>query len=182
MGITLALAILVIVGAVALGLRRGGWAAVTGEVGRFAGHLALASVAVLGLIQLVPYGRGHANPPVVAEPQWANDETRDLMVRACFGCHSNEVEWPWYSNVAPLSWAVQKHVDDGRDEVNYSEWGQGDQEGDDSVETIVDGEMPPGYYTRFGLHSEADLTDAEVATLVAGLRATPGLDEDGDDD
>ncbi|MCP4086869.1 MAG: cytochrome C [Actinomycetia bacterium] len=178
--ISVVLAALVIGGAVLIGLRRGDLTGTSG--GRFARHLALTAAAVFVLIQLVPYGRSHANPPVTGEPQWANDETRELMVRACFDCHSNEVVWPWYSNVAPLSWAVQRHVDEGRDEVNYSEFDQDQGEADDTIETILDGEMPPGYYTRFGLHSAGDLTDEEIDILVDGLRATPGLDEQDDDD
>lgn len=142
----------------------------------------LATVALLGIIQLVPYGRQHSNPPVTGEPAWATPETRDLMVRACYGCHSNEVDWPWYSNIAPLSWVITNHVDEARDEVNYSEFGSGHQEADDTIETILDGSMPPASYTLFGLHPEANLSDEERAALVSGLRATPGLDEEEHED
>ena len=106
------------------------------------------------------------------------------MVSACYGCHSNEVEWPWYSNVAPISWAVTDHVDDGREEVNYSEFSTNPGEAEETIEGIEDGSMPPAYYTRFGLHPEANLSDAELVELIAGLRATPGLSEEesnGDD-
>jgi hypothetical protein len=132
------------------------------------------------LIQLVPYGRDHSNPPVLAEPAWATPRTRELMDRACFDCHSNEVDWPWYSNVAPVSWIVTDHVEEGRRAVNYSEFNRPQEEADDTVESILEGEMPPGYYTLFGLHAEARLTSAEVQELVSGLRATPGLNEGGE--
>lgn len=138
---------------------------------------AASTVLVFGLIQLVPYGRDHTNPPVTGEPAWATPRTRELMVRACYGCHSNEVEYPSYASVAPISWMVQSHIDEGRDEVNYSEWDQSTRGGDDTIEVILDGSMPPSYYTRFGLHPEAKLTDAEIQELVAGLRATPGLNK-----
>ena len=60
-------------------------------------------VAVGGflLIQFVPFGRDHTNPPVVQEPKWDSPATRELAKRACFDCHSNETVWPWYSNIAP---------------------------------------------------------------------------------
>ena len=61
----------------------------------------LAAVVVM---QLVPYGRDHSNPPVTAEPNWDSPETRALFKRACFDCHSNETVWPWYAYVAPFSW------------------------------------------------------------------------------
>ena len=137
----------------------------------------LAAVGVLVLAQAVPYGRAHSNPPVIAEPEWANAETRELMVRACWGCHSNEVEWPWYSNVAPISWAVTRHVDEGRDQVNYQEWDSNQRHADETLEVIKDGSMPPAYYTVFGLHSDANLTSAELQTLIEGVTATPGLTE-----
>jgi hypothetical protein len=141
----------------------------------------VVAVALVLVIQLVPYGRAHANPPVTGEPAWATPRTRELMVRACFDCHSNEVEWPWYSRIAPISWIVTDHVDEGRAAVNYSQWdtGGGD-EAHETIETIAEGEMPPGYYTLFGLHGDAKLTEAERAELIAGLQATPGMGEGGE--
>jgi mono/diheme cytochrome c family protein len=121
------------------------------------------------VIQLVPYGRNHDNPPVVAEPTWDSAQTRELAVRACFDCHSNETVWPWYSNVAPISWLVQRDVDEGREDLNYSEWNR-PQEAGESAETVREGSMPPRSYLL--THPEARLTDAELATLAAGLAAT----------
>jgi len=140
--------------------------------------VALSGVATFALIQLVPYGRAHSNPPVTGEPEWADARTRELMVNACFSCHSNEVDYPPYASVAPFSWGVQRHVEEGREAVNYSEFVTDPGEADESIEVIEDGEMPPAYFTRFGLHPEANLSDAEVAELIDGLRRTPGLNED----
>ena len=138
---------------------------------------AIAVLVVFAAAQAVPYGRAHSNPPVTGEPDWATAETRALMVRACFDCHSNEVEWPWYSNIAPISWALTKHVDDGRSKVNYSEWDRPQRDADESFEEVEKGSMPPGYYTLGGLHADAKLTDEEMSTLLAGLQATPGLSD-----
>jgi mono/diheme cytochrome c family protein len=129
--------------------------------------------------QLVPYGRDHDNPPIVAEPAWDTPTTRDLARRACFDCHSNETLWPWYSNIAPLSWLIQRDVDEGRDELNWSEWGP-DDEGDEGAETVLEGSMPPDAYSL--LHPEARLTDQEIDALVAGLVATFGSDDNGGSD
>ena len=136
----------------------------------------IAASAVAIAIQLVPYGRDHANPPVVQEPSWDSRQTRDLTVAACFDCHSNETEWPWYSNVAPISWALQSDVDEGREELNFSEWHL-DQDGDEAAETVRDGTMPPWPYTL--THPEARLGLEEIAALEAGLAATFG--DDGSD-
>ncbi len=142
---------------------------------------AVTTLAVLVAIQLVPYGRSHTNPAVVAEPEWASPQTREFMVNSCFGCHSNEVVWPWYSNIAPISWVVTIHVDDGRDNVNYSEFTINSGDADETIEVIREGSMPPSYYTLFGLHPEAKLSDAEIDLLIAGLLQTPGMDEADDD-
>ncbi|MFN8512258.1 MAG: heme-binding domain-containing protein [Chloroflexia bacterium] len=130
-------------------------------------------IALFLLLQAVPYGRAHENPGVVREPPWDSPRTRELAVRACFDCHSNESAWPWYSNVAPASWYVQRHVEEGREKLNFSEFGIGAQETSESDQVVRFGTMPPGYYTP--LHPPARLSDAERDELVRGLQATFGI-------
>ena len=126
---------------------------------------------VFGLMQLVPY-RIHNNA-VVAEPNWDSPRTRSLAVAACYDCHSNDVKTPWYGKVAPVSWLVTNHVDDGRAALNFSHWKGNRGEGaHDMIEVIRDGSMPPSYYTWFGLHPSARLTPAERDQLIRGLAAT----------
>lgn len=128
-------------------------------------------VGLLVVMQLVPY-RVH-NPKVVAEPNWDSAETRALTVRACFGCHSNETEKPWYSYVAPMAWLVNNHVEGGRGALNFSEWTAGQARQAKKVDRVIrDGSMPPSSYTWFGLHSESKLTPAETDALLAGLLKT----------
>ena len=128
--------------------------------------VALALAGFL-LIQLVPYGRDHANPPVTGEPVWDSAATRALAVRACFDCHSNEVVWPWYSNVAPVSWLVQHDVDEARDKVNFSEWQTGVIRPQQAATQVQRGNMPPKQYLP--MHPTARLTAAERAQLAQGL-------------
>lgn len=137
--------------------------------------ITIAFVVVFALIQAIPYGRSHSNGPVTGEPKWSSPQTRELMVRACFGCHSNEVKYPSYANVAPISWAVQNHVDEGRSAINFSEFDTNSRRGRNTLRVIQNGFMPPSYYTRFGRHPEAKLTADEMKTLIAGLETTPGL-------
>lgn len=134
-----------------------------------------AAVVMALVIQAVPYGRSHSNGPITGEPAWATPETRELMVRACYACHSNEVRYPAYADVAPVSWAVQAHVDSGRSEVNYSTFVTDPGAADETIEVILDGSMPPAYFTRFGRNPQARLTDDELRALIEGLRATPGM-------
>jgi Haem-binding domain len=147
----------------------------------------LGDFAVVGFVaalamQVVPYGRNHANRPITGEPAWSSPRTRELMVQACFSCHSNEVTWPWYSNVAPISWAVSDHVSSGRSSVNYSEFTAGGEKAHETLSVIQNRSMPPAYFTRFGLHPGAKLTDAEITELINGLLATPGFEGAGSGD
>jgi hypothetical protein len=126
-------------------------------------------VLALALAQLVPYRV--SNPPVKQEPTWDSSGTRALARAACFDCHSNETQTYWFEDVAPLSWWITNHVDEGRKALNFSECTPGRGENEAS-ETIREGSMPPGYYTWFGLHGDAKLTASERQQLADGLRAS----------
>lgn len=131
-------------------------------------------------IQFIPYGKNHSNPPVIAEPTWDSQKTRELFVRACADCHSNETKWPWYSHIAPISWLIQYDVEEGREHFNVSMWGvQKENEGDEAKEEFDEGEMPPWFYLP--THPDARLSESERKALSKGLLATFG-EEDGDDD
>src|SRR5660397_50305 len=82
----------------------------------------LVLVVLFGLVQLIPYGRAHANPPVVNSPVWNSAQTTDMVKVACMDCHSNETIWPWYGNIAPASWLLQADVDKGKRRFNMSNW------------------------------------------------------------
>jgi hypothetical protein len=46
-----------------------------------------------------------------------------ILRTSCYDCHSNQTTYPWYSKVAPASWLLAQDVREGRDELNFSEWG-----------------------------------------------------------
>ena len=140
------------------------------------GLFVLGCLGVFAVAQIVPYGRAHQNPPVVQEPAWDSPHTRALAQRACFDCHSNETVWPWYSNVAPISWQVQRDVDEGREKLNFSEWGMGEQEADEIYESVQEGEMPMGIYLL--THPEARLNAEEKGLLLSGLQKMFGRGDD----
>jgi Haem-binding domain len=92
------------------------------------------------------------------------------MTDACMDCHSNLTKWPWYSNVAPISWLVQKDVEDGRAALNLST--NGEIEVDEMIEALREGSMPPWQYKP--THAGARLSDQEKQDLIRGLEATFG--------
>jgi len=126
--------------------------------------LAVLIIVVVG-IQFVPVER--TNPQVTGEIE-APAEVMDILRRSCYDCHSNETVWPWYSRVAPLSWKVVHDVDEGREEMNFSEWsGYPERKRAKKIhevwEEVSEGEMPPWYYTP--LHPEVELSAADKETL-----------------
>jgi len=135
---------------------------------------AISLIAIFLLIQLFPYGKNHTNPPVVQEPNWDSPQTRELAVRACFDCHSNQTVWPWYSKIAPVSWMVYRDTMEGREALNFSEWDPNRFEDavEEAAEVVLEGEMPPAKY--FPTHPEARLTSAERQILADGLIKTLG--------
>ena len=138
-------------------------------------YIALASVATFALIQVIPYGKDRVvSTGTAGEPQWDSPATRDLVVSACYDCHSNEVEYPTYAKIAPISWMVASHVGEGREKLNFSTWSTDKHGFREVVEVVQEGSMPPSYFTHFGRHPEAKLTDAQIEQLVSGLKATFG--------
>ncbi len=149
------------------------------RLGCWGSFIAIIVVGFL-LIQLVPYGHVHNNPPVVNEPNWDSPTTRALAKRACFDCHSNETVWPWYTNIAPISWLTQRDVQEGRHRLNFSnyqgvsgergDFGVGGGAGREVTRVIERGSMPPWYYVM--IHPTAGLTAQEKQQLITGLQNT----------
>jgi cytochrome c551/c552 len=134
---------------------------------RWVCYAAIGLIVLLLLIQFIPFGREHKNPSVIQEPPWSA-QTRGLAKQACFDCHSSETVWPWYSSIAPVSWLVQRDVNEGRHAFNFSDWG-GTLPLDQIREVVREGEMPPWFYIV--MHPKAKLIQAEKDQLIHGLEA-----------
>lgn len=132
--------------------------------------LGSATIAGFLIAQLIPYRV--SNPPVIEEPAWDSAQTEALARRACYDCHSNETEVPWYAQIAPISWVIRDHVDEGRQVLNFSEMNRSFEEAHEAGEEVMEAEMPPPYYAL--LHPEAQLSDTERLALARGLDATLG--------
>jgi mono/diheme cytochrome c family protein len=135
-------------------------------------YLVLIGLVLFGLIQLIPFGKDHTNPPIVSEPNWNSPQTRQMAKDHCFQCHSNETEWPWYSNVAPASWLLAFDVINGRSRFNFSDWKSNPTSAGELAESIQSGEMPPIQYTLF--HPSSVLNAQQKQDFIQGLQATLG--------
>ncbi len=134
----------------------------------------LIGIALAGflLIQLVPYGRDHTNPPVLLEPAWDSPRTQQLAEAACYDCHSNRTNYPWYSNVAPASWLLAHDISEARNAFNFNEMTpeQGKFMVNLMVERVKDASMPPFQYQA--IHPEARFSTQEREDLIQGLLLT----------
>lgn len=157
--------------------------------------LGFAGVALVA-IQVFPVDR--SNPPENGPLIIQDAQVADIFQRACADCHTNQTVWPWYSKVAPVSWWVADHVNEGRSHLNLSEWAaltprRQDHALEEIAEVVEEGEMPLASYVRG--HPEAKLTEAENQALIrwanaqrAALGAVEGSGSgddpvhDGDDD
>ena len=137
-------------------------------------------VVVLALIVMQFFRPERTNPTsdpassfeaIVKPPQ----EVTSSLKRACNDCHSNQTTWPWYSNIAPVSWLIANDVNEGRVHLNFSNWTQPGAEGEtpeigELCSEVQAGKMPLRSYTL--LHPQAKLSGQEVAALCA-LSAAP---------
>ena len=144
-------------------------------------------VSILVVIQFVRIDK--VNPPLSPDKDFVNlmkppTEVAGLIKGACYDCHSNETKYPWYTNVAPLSWWLKQHINDGRKKMNFSTWGTMSKKDlaellEECYEELQEDEMPLQSY-RFA-HAEARFNPAQKDLLLQWL-ASKGAKHHGDDD
>jgi hypothetical protein len=138
------------------------------------------AVTIIVLIVALQFIRPARTNPSSSEAESArahlqmDAEVAAIIDRSCSDCHSNATRWPWYSQVAPVSWFVIDHVNHGRSHLNFSEWGKYNRH--DSRELLEGickevrtGAMPLSSYTR--IHRDAVLNEADRETLCEWARA-----------
>jgi hypothetical protein len=136
-------------------------------------------ILIVGFVIIQFIRPARTNPPVnPAQSIEANlqvtPQVAAIFDRSCKDCHSNKTVWPWYTNVAPVSWLLTSHVNEGRSNMNLSEWGRYDKDKQsrrlrDMCEQVQDGAMPLSTYTP--LHPRAKLTAADVQTICDWAKA-----------
>ena len=134
-------------------------------------RVVIAVLVCLAVAQFVRPSR--TNPPVnpaleINAAQSVPPELQSIFARSCNDCHSNRTVWPWYSNVAPVSWLLAYDVKEGRREMNLSQWGTYDEAKRNKLlgemcNEVSNGEMPGTFYTI--MHPAGRLTKADVQTI-----------------
>ncbi|HYK77364.1 MAG TPA: heme-binding domain-containing protein [Daejeonella sp.] len=107
----------------------------------------------------------------------AQDTLKQLIQTACYDCHSNNTNYPWYSNIQPVAWWLNHHVVDGKRHLNFSEFAtythkRADHKMEEVVEQLEKGEMPLSSYTF--LHPEADLNKEQTQAIIDWAKQSRG--------
>ncbi len=134
-------------------------------------------IAVLVIIQFITVDK--TNPPVQQDKDFltmikAPTKIGNILKNACYDCHSSETKYPWYFNIAPVSWILKNHVNEGRRRINFSNWGDYNTDKqairlDRCIEAINEGEMPLSAYVT--MHSEANLSDIQKKELIGWFKS-----------
>jgi len=126
----------------------------------------LVAVLVLIAIQFITIDKTNLQTDKSLEIK-APEHIMSMFKTSCYDCHSNEVKWPWYSNVAPFSWVVSDHVDMGRKWLNFSTWENYTKEEKEKklkgIFRTVYAAMPLQSYTF--IHEDANLTKEQRTTI-----------------
>ena len=122
---------------------------------------------VIALIQFIPVNR--VNKPIDQKVDFVHvfgtpGNVQAIIKKGCYDCHSNETKYPDYAYVAPLGWIIKNHINEGREHLNFSEWGTFNKDLkknmlENSVRSVKDYSMPMPAY--IGQHPKANLTKAE---------------------
>ena len=131
--------------------------------------LTLIILLILIGIQFVPMDVPADVPTKAEDAIEAPEEIQAILKRSCFDCHSNHTVYPWYSNVAPVSWFVKGHVEKAREKMNFSTWASYEDEKKlkflEKIPKAIQSKMPmPNYLI---MHQDAKLSDADKEAIKA---------------
>ncbi|PWT95398.1 MAG: cytochrome C [Blastocatellia bacterium] len=141
------------------------------KVGKIVKWIVVIGACLFVVAQLIRPARTNpsVDPAVTIEARTQMDpQVARILDRSCADCHSNKTRWPWYTNVAPVSWFIVNHVNEGRHDLNFSEWGNYNaRRQDNKLHEMCDlakgGVMPLGSYTP--LHKGSTLSDEDKKAL-----------------
>ena len=141
-------------------------------------RLSFLLFAVFMAIQFIQPARntsGQVLPTDISKVVSIPENVLSLLHEACYDCHSNNTNYPWYTNVQPIGWILTSHISDGKKELNFSEFGSYTNRRQQSklkaiASQIRDDEMPLYSYTI--IHKKARLSKAEKALIIDWAQAT----------
>ncbi|WP_258102744.1 heme-binding domain-containing protein [Marinoscillum sp. MHG1-6] len=147
-------------------------------------YVLVFALVTLVVLQLFPGTKPETtldNPNDIHKEVLIAPEVSKILRKACYDCHSNETVYPWYGNIAPVSWLVYHDVEEGREELNFSEWipyslKKKNHKLEEIAEEVEEGKMPLPIYVS--IHPEADLTREERELLINWAKNLKGSAEE----
>ena len=131
----------------------------------------LGIIVVFVLIQFIRPEKNNSNISKndISTEYQIPSEVKDILKTSCADCHSNSTEYPWYSEIAPISWFIAQHVNEGKEHLNFSEWTtynnrQKNHIIEEMEEVLEEHEMPLNSYLL--IHKNAKLSDNQYTVLV----------------
>ena len=97
------------------------------------------------------------------------DSVNEVLKKACYDCHSNNTRYPWYNNIQPVAWWLNDHIQEGKREINFNEFGKRTlpkqaRKLKKLAKEVEEGGMPLDSYTW--IHKDAALTDREKQMII----------------
>jgi hypothetical protein len=141
------------------------------------------ALGILGLLVIIQFIRPEKNisEPFITENDISkkyaiNDDVYQILIKKCYDCHSNNTAYPWYNNIQPIAWWMAHHVNEGKDELNFSEFKMYSQKrANHKIEEISDavneGWMPLDSY--LWIHHEAKITAEDRSLINAWIKTLP---------
>jgi hypothetical protein len=130
---------------------------------------------ILGLLVIIQFIRPTRNistadsPNEISKHYTVPDEVKKILDVSCNDCHTNNTEYPWYTNVQPVGWWMQWHVNDGKKHLNFSEFAsytpkRQHKKLEETAEEVKEGEMPLNSY--LWIHTDAKLSQDQKDLLI----------------
>ena len=114
---------------------------------------------------------------IILKHEQLPQNVQQILQNACFDCHTNNTKYLWYHRIVPVSWMINKHIIEGKDELNFSEWGKLDNYDkigalEDMRQELEQKTMPIKQYVW--MHKEAKLTDIDRSAIIAWIDKKSG--------
>ncbi|MFK5959345.1 MAG: heme-binding domain-containing protein [Lutibacter sp.] len=138
----------------------------------------LGILVVIILIQFIRPEKNDSNDKTsdITTVMEVPDNVNQIIKTSCLDCHSNTTMYPWYSEIAPVSWYLAQHVNEGKEHLNFSEWAAYNKDQKNHIlkdlkEELEDHEMPLKSYLI--LHKDAKMTKKQYETVLNWVKTIP---------
>lgn len=137
-------------------------------------------LAILVIIQFIRPSKNVSEQLItdndISKTYAMTDEVHQILIKKCYDCHSNSTVYPWYNNIQPVGWWLAAHVDEGKEELNFSEFKtypekKATHKMEELSEAVNEGWMPLDSY--LWIHGDAKISEADKTAINAWIKTLP---------